>query len=115
MRGTALVIVLLAVALCLLAPGTDSPVVKVYFTARNPVLWSAQIWRCNRDGSEPELLLSGDYLHTGLAVDSAIGKLFYTDGGQLLMAELDASNPVYVGGVWPEATNRYAAEGGYVC
>jgi hypothetical protein len=120
MRKIALVFVLLAVTLCLLASGTERETVKVYFTAGEYHYPGSQLWRCNLDGSEPELLTTMPGLGD-VAVDSATQKLFLvgwdpTDN-QLYVADLDGSNIAYFAYLTGEDPPRHTvdANGGYVC
>jgi len=97
MRRTALAVVILVVALCLFASGTERNTVKVYFTAGPEGSFGAtQLWRCNRDGSEPELLIEGSSLWS-VEVESSTEKLFYVQLDQLMVADLDGSNAMGFG------------------
>ena len=99
MRRIALALALIVTALSLLASGVATTTVKVYFTVGPAgVMAGQQLWRCNRDGSDAELLVNGTRL-SGVAVDSANERLFFVDcgSGGLVVADLDGANPAYFG------------------
>ena len=122
MRRIALAVVLLAVALCLLASGTERGVVRVYFTvATFGGQGATQLWRCNRDGSDPELLYTGFFLG-GLTIDSAAEKLFFVENPYLYAADLDGSSVTVFGPAawapdvsWQASYSPVDGNGGYVC
>lgn len=118
MRKIALVVVLLAVTLCLLASGTERETVKVYFSVEIDGGPSCQIWRCNVDASEPELLHEDDHIGE-LAIDSEEEKLFFVASRRVYMADLDGSNVdgghFFVDDMESSVQNHVDAKSGYLC
>ena len=93
MRRTVLAVVFVVIAMCLLASGTQRDMIKVYFTVGSRGgLGGSQLWRCNRDGSEPELLLDEGEMLWDVDVDSGAQKLFYCEYQYLFAADLDGTN-----------------------
>ncbi len=123
MRRSVLVLVLLVAVLSLLASGTGTTTVMIYFTVGSSNgTGGPQLWRCNRDGSEPELVVADGYWMSGVAVDSANGRLFFSRTGELVVADLDGSNPLHFGTApaLHDMDNGYgigsvAVSGGFVC
>ena len=91
MRKIALAVVILSIVMCMFASGTQRETVKVYFTV-GPLgsLGATQLWRCNRDGSEPELLHEGTELFN-VDIDSGTQRLFFTEAYELCAADLDCA------------------------
>jgi len=123
MRRNAFAIVLLLVALTLLASGTRTTAVKVYFTVGSANdMAGLQLWRCNRDGSEAELVVADGYRMSGVAVDSVNGRLFFARNGELTVADLDGGNTAYFGSAPAfyamdngDGLGSVAVSGGFVC
>jgi hypothetical protein len=121
MRKIMLTVLVLAASFCLTATGSDRDTVKIYFTV-GPYLGqegATQMWRCNVDGTEPELLLET----TGLGaidIDSVHGIVLYSQDYYAYKAGLDLSNPIAFAystplyeisiGLFPFDVN-----GGYLC
>jgi len=99
MRCTSIAVLVLVLvgSLCLLATGAPRDVVKVYFTVGTGVLGPAsQLWRCNRDGSSPELLFEGNHLGP-LAVDARSEQLFFHMSDMIYVSDLDFTSYSVVG------------------
>jgi hypothetical protein len=117
MRRIALVIVLLVMALCLLASGTSRDAVKVYFAVEIGGGPASQIWRCNPDGSEPELLHEDNDLGE-LAIDSEAERMFFNAGYAGYTADLDCSIVQgfhYIDDPAASTTNHLDAKSHYHC
>jgi hypothetical protein len=94
MKKTILVVLALAVLLSLTATGSNRNTVKIYFTVgpRYGHEGGTQMWRCNVDGSEPELLLETTEL-SGVDIDSINEIVYYNQGWYKWKADLDLSAP----------------------
>jgi hypothetical protein len=123
MRKTAMVVAIVILATCLFASGTARDTAKVYFTVGSiGDTGASQVWRCNRDGSEPELLWEG-YELWEVEVDAATQTLFFTDHTTLHAADLDGTSVSTVGSSYmydppqlgPDVVFPVDAQGGYVC
>ena len=121
MRRAALGVLLVVVTLCLAATAGDRDLVVLYLTV-GPYYGTngaTQLWRCNSDGTEPELLLEADLLGA-VQADSHREVLYYSQNLWVYSADLDGSNPTAIGyslpvtdigaGLYPFDVN-----GGYFC
>jgi hypothetical protein len=102
MRRVALAVLLVAVTLCLAATPSNGDLVTFYLTVgpANTTNGATQLWRCNSDGTEPELLLEADLLGN-VQADSYREILYYSQGFFTYMADLDGSNPTLLGYSYP--------------
>ena len=94
MRKVALGALLVAVTLCLAATAGDRDLVTLYLTV-GPYYGTngaTQLWRCNSDGTEPELLLEAELLGA-VQADSYREVLYYSQESYTYRAGLDGSNP----------------------
>lgn len=98
MSRVALAVLLVAVTLCLFASPSNGDLVKVYFTVGpvNGTNGATQLWLCNSDGTEPELLLEADLLGF-VQADSYHEFLYYSHNIWRIKANLDGSDPTQVG------------------
>ncbi|MBN2564113.1 MAG: hypothetical protein JXB46_00220 [Candidatus Eisenbacteria bacterium] len=123
MRRVVPAVVLALAFVSLLALGSSVTTVKVYFTVGPRGDTSAlQLWRCNRDGSEPELIAENGQRIGGVAVDSENELLFFARGGSLVAADLDGveiatwgTTPSFLMVNIGDGVGSVAAVGGYVC
>lgn len=123
MRKTVLSVLAIGLVLCAFASAQQRETVKIYFTV-GQAGWSIggkQLWRCNSDGSDAELLYRGSELG-GVAVDADAGKLLFVEGDDLLCADLDGSgvSPMQLAYWLPQqaSTAGYSAvdaSSGYIC
>ena len=121
MRRLAAGVLLVTVVLCLSATGGNREIAKIYVTVGpyGGTDGGTQLWRCNIDGTEPELLLETTELGD-VDVDSVGGVLYYNRGYYVYAADLDGSNPYVTAlsafpqnlgyGLWP-----FDSEAGYFC
>jgi hypothetical protein len=121
MRRTALVVAVSVLLACAMAWSAAADV-KIYMTVGSYGGFGAdQIWRCDRDGSNPELLYESTQMG-GIVIDPAEETVFYSEFGFMYAADLDCSNPVFVGlgqdGIYMDNSGAHgatAAAGGYLC
>lgn len=128
MRRSVVLLAGLALVSVAMTSGAAGQEVKIYLSVGQGAVagsyGASQIWRCDRDGSNPELLYDA-HANTigGLAVDPSGEKLYYSEDGLLYMANLDLSDPLMIDsavGGW-EINNYGSGHGavvvtdGYVC
>jgi hypothetical protein len=118
MRKIALAAVLLVVTLSLFASGTARDTVKVYFSVHIDGGPASQIWRCNVDGSEPELLYEGSDIGE-LAIDPEAEKLCFVANYEVVIADLDCTvvdeGHFFVDDGTSSRQNHIDAKSGYLC
>lgn len=123
MRRVVPLMVLALAILSFFAFGSSTNIVKIYFTVGPRGDMSAlQLWRCNRDGSEPELIVEDGRRMSGVAVDSGNERLFFARSGELVAADLDGVEIAILGAAPSyfeldigDGIGSVAAAGGYVC
>jgi hypothetical protein len=121
MRRVVLGALLLGVTLCFAAAAGDRDTVVLYLTVgpHSGTNGATQLWRCNSDGTEPQLLVEGEMLHA-VQADSHRGLIYYSQSFYTYRANLDGSNPVIIGYSLPVPDIEYGfypfdVNGGYFC